>query len=64
MLNLTGHISVGQAPFAGLPLDNPSGAEIHLAVAPHGMLQPDLLPSQITTPIGNPGFWWTAIFLP
>jgi hypothetical protein len=63
-LNLTGHVSVGDAPFGGVPLDNPSGAEIHLAVAPHGMLQPDFLPAQITTPIGDPSLWWLAIFLP
>jgi hypothetical protein len=63
-LNLAGHVSVGTpAPF-GLPLDNPLGAEIHLAVAPHGMLQPDLLPTQINTPIGTPNEWWLAIFEP
>lgn len=37
-------------------------AEIHLAVAPHGALAPDLLPAQITTPVGDPSFWWLAIF--
>lgn len=63
-LNLTGHVSVGEEPFAGMPLDNPAGAEIHLAVAPHGMVLPELLPTQITTPIGNPALWWLAIFLP
>ena len=63
-LNLTGHVAVGNTPFAGVPLDNPLGAEIHLAVAPHGMVQPDLLPSQITTPIGTPSHWWLAIFMP
>lgn len=63
-LNLTGHVSVGQEPFGGVPLDNPSGAEIHLAVAPHGMVQPDFLPAQISRPIGNPALWWVAIFLP
>ena len=63
-LNLTGHVSVGAAPFGGVPLDNPSGAEIHLAVAPHGMVQPDFLPAQISRPIGNPSLWWVALFLP
>lgn len=61
-LNLAGHISVGSTPFLGAALDNPVGAEIHLAVAPHGMVQPDLLPTQITTPIGTPAHWWLAIF--
>lgn len=63
-LNLAGHIAVGSPPFVGAPLDNPLGADIHLAVAPHGMVQPDLLPSQITTPIGSPNLWWLAIFEP
>jgi hypothetical protein len=63
-LNLAGHVSVGSAPFLGVPLDNPLGADIHLAVAPHGMVQPDLLPTQITTPIGTPSHWWLAIFAP
>jgi hypothetical protein len=31
-------------------------AEIHLAVAPHGGLDPDLLPAQTTTPAGNPSY--------
>lgn len=63
-LNFAGHISVGEETFLGAALDNPQGAEIHLAVAPHGMLQPDLLPTQITTPIGGPPHWWLAIFVP
>jgi hypothetical protein len=37
-------------------------AEVHLAVAPHGALDPHLLPAQITTPVGNAGFWWVAIY--
>jgi hypothetical protein len=61
-LNLAGHISVGSTPFLGAPLDNPLGADVHLAVAPHGMVQPDLLPTQITTPIGTLANWWLAIF--
>lgn len=63
-LTLTGHVSVGSEPFVGVPLDNPAGAEVHLAVAPHGMVQPALLPTQINTPIGTPAHWWLAIFLP
>lgn len=63
-LNFAGHVSVGEAPFGGVPLDNPAGAEIHLAVAPHGMVQPDLLPTQITHPIGGPPQWWIAVFAP
>lgn len=37
-------------------------AEIHLAVAPHGALAPELLPAQIKTPAGNANFWWLAIY--
>lgn len=37
-------------------------AEVHIAVAPHGALAPELLPAQIKTPAGNPSFWWLAIF--
>lgn len=61
-LNLVGHISVGDAQFGGpFALDNPTGAEIHLAVAPHGVLVPELMPQQINTPVGNPSFWWLAL---
>lgn len=70
-LNFAGHISVGEAPFFApppgvvfVPLENPAGAEVHLAVAPHGVLLPDLLPQQLNTPIGNPTFWWIAVFSP
>jgi hypothetical protein len=37
-------------------------AEIHVAVAPHGALAPDKLPSQIKTPAGTPAHWWIALF--
>lgn len=63
-LNLTGHISVGEGVFAGpSTLQNPYGAEVHVAIAPHGMVQPALLPAQLNTPIGSPPFWWLALFL-
>jgi hypothetical protein len=62
-LTLVGHISVGEAQFGGpFALENPAGAEIHLAVAPHGVLIPELLPQQINTPVGSPPFWWIALF--
>lgn len=62
-LAFAGSISVGEPTFLGFPLDDPEHAEVHLAVAPHGMLQPDLLPTQITTPIGTPAHWWLALFI-
>ena len=62
-LNMVGHISVGETQFGGpFALDNPTGAEIHLAVAPHGLLVSELMPQQINTPVGNPSFWWLAPF--
>lgn len=65
-LSMAGHVSVGETPFRAThaPLENPLGAEIHLAIAPHGTLQPDLMPTQINTPIGAPPFWWLAFFIP
>jgi hypothetical protein len=62
-LNLVGNISVGERQFGGpFRLENPAGAEIHLAVAPHGVVVPELLPQQISTPVGGPPFWWIALF--
>lgn len=63
-LRMAGHVSFGEAPFGGSPLENPLGAVIHLAVAPHGTLQSDLLPTQINTPIGSPPLWWLAFLNP
>lgn len=48
--------------FAGIPLQEPRTAEVHLAVAPHGQLDPAVMPNQITMPIGSPPMWWLAIF--
>lgn len=62
-LTLTGHISRNTEPFAGARLDDPEGAAVHLAVAPHGALDPDRLPGQIQTPSGpGPDIWWLALF--
>ncbi len=64
-LRLNGRVDLGDIPFAaapGTPLENPLGAEVHIAIAPHGTLQPELLPTQITTPIGTTAHWWLAIF--
>ena len=63
-LTLVGHISVGDPQFGGpFTLQNPQSAEIHIAIAPHGVLLPGLLPGQFNTPIGSPPFWWVALFL-
>jgi len=62
-LQLSGHLTLNSTPFLGSPILNPTTAEVHLAVAPHGALQPAVLPEQITTPIGTPAHWWLALFL-
>ncbi|MFP3915355.1 MAG: hypothetical protein ACLFWM_10810 [Actinomycetota bacterium] len=51
--------TIGEALDMGYEI---ADAEIHLAVAPHGALAPELLPSQIKTPAGNPSHWWFAVF--
>ena len=61
-LSLDGRATVNSTPFGGSMLLEPRTADVHLAVAPHGKLAPELLPDQITKPIGNPNFWWIAIF--
>lgn len=66
-LNLSGQVSKNSEPFptatAGARLENTEGAHVHLAVAPHGALDPALLPEQIQTPTGpGPDIWWLALF--
>lgn len=63
-LTLTGSISTSHEPFAPIfqSLTNPEGAEVHLAVAPHGGLDPEIMPEQATMPAGTPQMWWTAVF--
>ena len=61
-LTLSGHISKQSEPFAGFDLENPQDVEVHLAVAPHGGLDPEILPEQIKTPAGSPPLWWVALF--
>lgn len=68
-LNLSGRIGVGE-PAGGppgsipVPLSNPAGAELHLAVTSHGGLDPSTLPEEFSSPTGSPacGCWWVAVF--
>lgn len=62
-LTLSGRASTNTDPFMGKPLENPEQAEVHLAVAPHGALDPDLLPEALRTPTGpGPDIWWIVLF--
>lgn len=64
-LTLSGHISKNTEVFQdmGVQLEKPKEAEVHLAVAPHGALDSDLLPEQIQTATGpGPDIWWLALF--
>ncbi|HLF30801.1 MAG TPA: hypothetical protein VI566_07195, partial [Xanthomonadales bacterium] len=62
VLQLSGTVTFESEPFGGSPLLEPLTAEVHLAIAPHGGIQPEALPGMLQTPIGNPAFWWLALF--
>lgn len=69
VLTLAGRIAVGE-PGGGppgsnpVPLSNPAGAAVHLAVTSHGALDPATLPEEFRRPTGSPfcGCWWMAFF--
>jgi hypothetical protein len=46
------------------PLSNPMGAEIHVAIAPNGQLDPATIAEELYRPAGNPtcDCWWVATF--
>lgn len=62
-LRFAGNVRLGQQPLDGAALDNPIGAEVHVAIASHGraLSGPDGV-IQLNTPIGNPSLWWGARF--
>ena len=63
-LNIAGRIGIGEEPFVFSPLELPATAEVHLAIAPHGALDPSSLPNELRIPTGNSmcGCWWVAVF--
>ena len=70
-VSLSGGIDAAQPQMQGMPpdvvtfpLENPMGAEIHAAIAPHGQLDPADLPGELYSPTGDPGCgcWWVAVF--
>jgi hypothetical protein len=64
-LELAGSVRIGQVPATGAALENPFGAEVHLAIAPHGkMLGGSDGWRQLNGPLGNPTLWWAATFSP
>lgn len=63
-MTFTGHVGVGEAS-AGLgTLNNLEGAEVHVALAPHGGVSARALPQEFRSPAGSPvcGCWWVALF--
>jgi hypothetical protein len=63
-LKMSGKTRLGQTPRVGPGLSNPLGAEVHLAMAPHGQATSgDELGAQLNNPAGDPSYWWGAIFL-
>lgn len=66
-LTIAGRIGVGETPFDHpvidmAPLTNPATAVVHLAIAPHGELDPTKLPNEFRIPTGSPAYWWVAMF--
>jgi hypothetical protein len=66
-LTIAGRIAVGETPFdhpviTMAALELPGTAEVHLAIAPHGGLDPSKLPNEFRIPKGTPAHWWVAVF--
>jgi hypothetical protein len=63
-MTISGQIGVGDPPFspAHASLEAPSTAEVHLAVAPHGYVDPSAYPNEFRIPAGSPPMWWIAMF--
>lgn len=68
---LTGAVERGQQQLPPMaegttthPLENPMGAEVHVAIAPHGQVDPMALPDELYSPAGDPSCecWWVATF--
>lgn len=58
-----GRIRLGQETITGVPLEDPTGAMIHLLIAPHGKSLPGTDGwRQLNGPIGNLSLWWLAEF--
>lgn len=63
-IRMDGKIRLGQPPLAGVPLQELSGAEVHIAMAPHGKARSgNELGQQLNSSVGTPDHWWPAFFL-
>jgi hypothetical protein len=71
MVTLVGEIEVGKQQLPPVmdgttshPLDNPMGAEVHVAIAPHGQFDAATMPDELFSPVGSPTCecWWVATF--
>lgn len=65
-LKMAGKVRIGQPAANGPGLSNPAGAEIHLAMAPHGQaLDGADLVHQLNNAVGGPPLWFASdIILP
>ena len=65
-LTIAGAIAIGETPFAPAtaPLESPSTAEVHLAIAPHGFVEPANRSAEFGLPTGPAVFWWISTFIP
>lgn len=64
-LAMSGVVRLGETPLNGQTLENPLGAEVHLAIAPHGKsLEGGDLWRQLNGPVGNPSLFWGTKFIP
>lgn len=61
VLRMEGKVRLGQSALNGLGLSNPLGAEIHVAMAPHGTaLHGDDLIHQLNNAVGIPPLWFAS----
>ncbi len=64
-MHFEGVIRLGEMPVNGVPLIDPHGSEVHVAIAAHGRARTGTdLHRQLNGPVGDPSLWWAATFVP
>jgi len=64
-LEFAGGVRLGQVAGNGVALENPHGAEVHLAMAPHGKALDGAAGwRQLNGPVGAIPHWWATTFFP